>query len=111
MFGRTDLRISLSGAKFDANEDFDVRSAMAPPKLRQISEKTNFRSKIFTKKQFRRRKTKRPKLIETRSGKVSRRSEPSLTGKRPLAYMQMLRHDVKGLRGPTVHSMLSSMMR
>ena len=38
-FGRTDLRISLSRAKFDVEADFDVRSAVARQKPRQISEK------------------------------------------------------------------------
>ena len=32
IFGRTDLRISLSEAKFDEEADFDVRSAIGPPK-------------------------------------------------------------------------------
>ena len=36
IFGRTDLRISLSGAKFDAEADFDGRSAVAPPEPHQI---------------------------------------------------------------------------
>ena len=40
--GRTDLRINLSGAKFDAEADFDVRFAEACPNPRQISEKRNF---------------------------------------------------------------------
>ncbi len=39
IFGRTDLRISLSRAKFDAEADFDVRSAVAPQKPDQIDEK------------------------------------------------------------------------
>ena len=39
IFGRTDLRISLSGAKFDAEADFDVRFAAARPNPRQISKK------------------------------------------------------------------------
>ena len=41
-FGRTDLRISLSRAKFDVEADFDVRSAVDRPKPRQISEKRKF---------------------------------------------------------------------
>ena len=49
IFGRTDLRISLSEAKFDAEADFDVRSAVAPQKPEQINEKLIFRSIcIFT---------------------------------------------------------------
>ena len=47
IFGRTDLRISLSGAKFDEESDFDVRSAVGPPKPHQIDEKLMFRSENF----------------------------------------------------------------
>ena len=42
IFGRTDFRISLSGAKFDEESDFDVRSAVEPPKPHQIDEKLIF---------------------------------------------------------------------
>ena len=52
MFGRTDLGISLSGAKFDAEADFDVRSAVAPPKPYQIDQKLIFRSEIFAETNF-----------------------------------------------------------
>ena len=52
IFGRTDLRISLSGAKFDAEADFDVRLAVAPPKPDQIMEKLIFRSEKFAEKNF-----------------------------------------------------------
>ena len=52
IFGRTDLRISLSGAKFDEEADFDVRSAVGPPKPHQIDEKLIFRSENFAKKMF-----------------------------------------------------------
>ena len=52
IFGRTDLRISLSEAKFDAEADFDVRSAVAPQKPNQINEKLFFRSKKFAEKIF-----------------------------------------------------------
>ena len=44
-FCRTDLGTSLSGAKFDAEVDFDVRSAVAPPKLHQINEKLIYDTK------------------------------------------------------------------
>ena len=47
MFGRTDLRISLSGAKFDEEADFDVRSAVGPPTAHQIVENLIFRSENF----------------------------------------------------------------
>ena len=49
-FGRRDLRRSLSGAKFDAQNDFDVHFAVARPNPRQIDEKQNFRSEIFARK-------------------------------------------------------------
>ena len=76
--------ISLSGAKFDPEADFDVRFAVARQNPCQIGKKQKFSSEIFAEKIFWRRKIKRPKSFETRSGKVSCRSEPSLTGKRPL---------------------------
>ena len=41
-FGRTDLRISLSRAKFDEEVDFEVRSAVALQNSHQISEKPKF---------------------------------------------------------------------
>ena len=94
IFGCTDLRISLSGAKFDPEADFDVHFAVACQNPRQIGRKQKFPSEIFAEKKKLCRKFKRPKSFETRSGKVSHQSEPSLTGKRPLAYIQMLRHDV-----------------
>ena len=49
---RTDLRISLSRAKFDARTDFDVRSAVEPRKPRQIGKKQIFRSKNFVEQFF-----------------------------------------------------------
>ena len=42
IFGRTDLRISLSRAKFDEEVDFEVRSAVALQNPHQISEKPKF---------------------------------------------------------------------
>ena len=47
IFGRTDLRISVSGAKFDEEADFDVHSAVGFPKPHQINEKLIFQSKKF----------------------------------------------------------------
>ena len=76
IFGRTDLRLSLSRAKFDDDEDFEVRKFVDPPKPRQISEKQNFLSEIFAEKNFRHRKMKRRESSETRFGKVSCQSEP-----------------------------------
>ncbi len=52
IFGRTDLRIGQSEAKFDAEADFDVRSAVAPQKPDQIDEKLIFRSENFAKNIF-----------------------------------------------------------
>ena len=84
-FGRTDLRISASTAKFDARADGHVRLAVRSPKPRKIC-KTKFSDpKISRKKVFRRRKIKFRESSETRFGKFSRRSEPSLRHKRPLA--------------------------
>ena len=51
-FGRTDLRVNLSGTKFDEEADFDVRSAVAPQKSRKLNYKQNFRSEISAKKMF-----------------------------------------------------------
>ena len=42
IFRRTDLRISLSGTKFDAEADFDVLSATVPPEPQQIRENLIF---------------------------------------------------------------------
>ena len=52
IFGRTDLSISLSGAKLDEEADFDVRSAVVPPKPHQIDENLTFRSENFAEKFF-----------------------------------------------------------
>ena len=52
IFGRTDLRISLSGAKFDPEADFDVRFAVARQNPRQIGKKRKFSSKISAEKNF-----------------------------------------------------------
>ena len=45
ILGRTDLKISLSWAKFDAEADFDVRFAVARQNPRQIGKK----AKIFVR--------------------------------------------------------------
>ena len=47
IFGRTDLRIRGSEAKFDVEADGDVRLVAAPPNPRKISEKLIFRSQNF----------------------------------------------------------------
>ena len=75
-FGRTDLRISLSRAKFDVEADFDVRSAVDRPKPRQISKNENCDPKISPNFFFQRQRTRRSESSETRFGKVSRRFEP-----------------------------------
>ena len=43
--GRTDLRKVVSGAKFDAESDFEVRLTVAPQKPDQNCEKLIFRFK------------------------------------------------------------------
>ena len=42
IFGRTDLREGVSGAKFDAESDFEVRLAVALQKLSQNCKKLFF---------------------------------------------------------------------
>ena len=84
IFGRTDLRIGLSGAKFREQSDFEVRLAIAPQKPDQNGEKLIFLIRKIRRKFFcRRRKMKCRGSSETRFGKVSRRSEPSLRSKWP----------------------------
>ena len=48
IFGRTDLRISLSEAKCHAEADFEVRSAVAHQKLDQIDKHLFFLKNWFT---------------------------------------------------------------
>ena len=52
IFGCTDLRKGVSGAKFDAEADFEVRRAVALQKPGQNSEKLKFRSENFAEKKF-----------------------------------------------------------
>ena len=52
IFGRTDLRIGGSEAKFDVQADGDVRFAAAPPKPHKISEKLIFGSENFAEHFF-----------------------------------------------------------
>ena len=47
IFGRTDLRKGESGAKFDAESDFEIGLAVAPQKPDQHNEKLIFRSENF----------------------------------------------------------------
>ncbi len=88
ILGRTDLRISLSRAKFDAEADFDVRSAVEPQKPHQISEKRIFRSDLFAEKIFWRQKMKRRESSETRFGKVWRACELRSRRKRRFKVLQ-----------------------
>ena len=50
IFGLTDLRKGVSGAKFDGQADFKIRLALAPPKPGQNSKKLKFRSENFAKR-------------------------------------------------------------
>ena len=52
IFGRTDLRKGVSGAKFDGQADFEIRLALAPPKPSQNSKKLKFQSENFAKKKL-----------------------------------------------------------
>ena len=76
VLGRTDLRIGASEAKFDLEDDFDVKNSLAPPKSAENHEKP----KIFSKKIFRCQKNESCKSSETRFPEVSCRSEPSSRG-------------------------------
>ena len=50
--GRTDLRIGVSGAKFDAEADFEIRLAVAPQKPCRNDAKLIFRSGNFRRKKM-----------------------------------------------------------
>ena len=52
ILGRTDLRISVSRAKFDAEADFEVRLPLDPPKPSENYEKQNFQHKFFVNNFF-----------------------------------------------------------
>ncbi len=52
IFGRTDLSIGGSRAKFDVEVDGEVRFALAPPKTHEINEKLSSRSKNFVEQIF-----------------------------------------------------------
>ena len=82
-FRRTDLRISLSRAKFDEEADFEVRLAVAPQKPCQISKKWKFWSNFFGDFFFRRWKTKCRESSETCFPKVWGRTESCLRVKWP----------------------------
>ena len=81
VFDRTGIRINLSGAKFDEEDDFDVRLAVGPPKPNQIEEKLTFGSENVANFYYH-RKIDISQSSETRVAEVSRRSELSSRGKR-----------------------------
>ena len=83
ILGRTDLRKGVSGAKFDAESDFEVRLAVAPQKPSQNCKKPIFRPENFAFF-FRRQKMKRWESSEMRFCNFSCRSKPSLRCKRTI---------------------------
>ena len=82
-FGHTDLRKSVSGAKFDGQADFEVSLTVAPQKHGQNSKKLKFRSENFANFFGGRRTMKRRASSEARFDKVWRLYGPSSTCKRP----------------------------
>ena len=81
-WGCTDLRIGVSGSKFNAEADFEVRFAVALQKSGQHCEKLIFRSTQFAEKIIQRRKMKRRESSETRFPKVWQLYGPCSKGKR-----------------------------
>ena len=69
IFNRTDLRKAVSGAKFDAESDFEVRLAVASQKPGQNSQKLIYRSEKFADFLLA-SKHEMLGLCETRFGKV-----------------------------------------
>ena len=70
IFGRTNLWMGVSGAKFDAESDFEVRLAVAPQKPSQICKKLILLIRKVADFFFRPRKIKCRGSSETRVGKV-----------------------------------------
>ena len=83
IFGRTDLRIGVSGSKFDAEADSQLRFAVAPQKHSKSYEKLIVRSKNFANICFWHQKMKCRGSSETRFAEVSRLYGPCLRGKQP----------------------------
>ena len=83
IFGRTELIISVSEAKFDEEADFEVHWPPNPLNPDKKLKKLFFRTENVRQFFFRRRKMKRRESSETRFRQISRRSEPSLRRKRP----------------------------
>ena len=69
--GRTDLRIGVSEAKFDVEDDFDVKNSLAPPKSTENHEKSKKKlQKKNRKKNFFVNFFFDSELFETRFGNV-----------------------------------------
>ena len=66
IFGRTDLRTDVSGAKFDDEADFEVRLPPAAPKPHENCKKQIFQSNFFVEKVFLMSKNKTTGIIRTR---------------------------------------------
>ena len=81
VWGRTYLRKCLPRAKFDEEADFDVRSAVGPPKPHQIDENLTFQSENFAIFFFAVEKRNVGNRLK-RVLQVSGQSEPYLRGKR-----------------------------
>ena len=72
IFGRTELIISVSKAKFDEEADFEVHRPPNPQNPNEKRKKLFFSDQNFSPKNlFRRRKMKRWELSETRFPKFS----------------------------------------
>ena len=89
-FGRTNLRISLSRAKFDEEVYFEVRSAVAPQNNTPNQRNTKFSIRDFSQQIFSASKTKRLESSDMCFGKVSRRSEPCSRGKQPFEVSEKI---------------------
>ena len=81
--GRTEMIIGVSGAKLHEEADFDVQKWLAPQKHNQTYEKLISERKNKSGNKNRCHKMKCGESSQTRFGKVSGRTEPSLRGKRP----------------------------
>ena len=77
------IRIGVSGSKFNAEADFEVRFAVALQKSGPNNKKPIFRFKFFAEKKNQRRKMKRRESTETHFPEVWRLYGPCLRGKRP----------------------------
>ena len=64
IFNRTDLRKGVSGAKFDAESDFEVRLAVAPPKSAENDEKLISETKFFSDFFFSASKNRKLQIVQ-----------------------------------------------